>query len=77
MAKVTWLPNPIPTPPPDVLNLALTAGEASVLFSVVGVILGHDSGPRGKTSNVFWALKNAGVAKADIYVTGDLRLEAK
>ena len=77
MATATWLPRPVPEPPPDVINLALTWEEAEVLRSVVGVIIGSDSGPRGITNRIFWALKDAGVARANIRTIGDLRLEAK
>ena len=77
MATATWIQRFAAEPPPDVINLALTAEEASVLLSVANVILGPNSGPRGKMNDVFWALRDAGVVKADIYMAGGLRLEAK
>ncbi len=77
MATAIWLEDVPITPPPDVLNLTLSREEAEVLLKVVGMIIGPNSGPRGITSRIFWALRNAGVAKADIRMIGDLRLEAK
>ena len=77
MAKATLLEDVPITPPPDVFNLTLSREEAGVLLKVVGMIIGSDSGPRGITSRIFWALRDVGVVKADIRVIGDLRLEAK
>ena len=77
MATATWLKNVPIAPPPDVLNLTLYRSEAEVLRSVVSKIIGSDSGPRGITSRIYWALKDVGVKNANIYVTGELRLEAK
>ena len=61
MAQATWIPNSMPTPPPNVINLALTLREAEVLKAVMGGIAGHIGGPQEKTMNIFWALANAGV----------------
>ena len=77
MAKATFLEDVPITPPPYVLNLTLSREEAEVLLKVIGMIIGSDSGPRGITSRIFWALKDVGVVKADIRAIGDLRLEVK
>ncbi len=77
MAKATWL-NYVPiTPPPNVLNLELTLREAEILRAVAGGILGSHFGPQGVMKGIYYALEDAGVIRADIYMSGDLKLEEK
>jgi len=77
MATVTRLPNPPPPADPELLNLALTFNEAEVLRIIVGNVLGSQFGPRGVASRIYHALVEAGVQRADIRLTGELRLEEK
>ena len=77
MAKATWLEDVTIAPPPDVLKLTLSREEAEVLRIIVGNILGSQFGLRGVASRVYHALVEAGVQRADIHLTGELRLEAK
>lgn len=60
MAKAALIkPNPVPEPP--YLALTLTKSEAEVLLLVCGEIVGSYKGPRGKTSSVYYALRDIGV----------------
>ncbi|KKL49443.1 hypothetical protein LCGC14_2315460 [marine sediment metagenome] len=77
MAKAIWLQDVLTPPPPDVIELTLTRAEAEALLAVTGNIFGLESGPRGQTSNVFWALRDLGVTREKIRSTGRITLEAK
>ena len=77
MAKAIWLQDVLPPPPPDVVGLTLTRAEAEALLAVTSNIFGLETGPRGQIGNVFWALRDLGVTREKIRLTGHIELEAK
>jgi len=52
----------IPITPPESVQLDLTMEEAQVVYSALGRIGGHSSGPRGIVDRVYLALGAAGIA---------------
>lgn len=51
---------------PDGINLHLTEDEAKVLIALVGRIVGPIEGARGKLDNIYYALNDLGIVKAEL-----------